>query len=57
MIKDAEANAEEDKKFQELVTTRNMADSLVYSTNQMLDELKEEVSEDEKTTIKAAMKL
>jgi molecular chaperone DnaK len=47
MIKDAEANAEEDKKFQELVTTRNMADSLVHSTNQMLDELKEEVSEDE----------
>jgi molecular chaperone DnaK (HSP70) len=34
MIKDAEANAEEDKKFQELVTTRNMADSLVHSTNQ-----------------------
>ncbi len=55
MIKDAEANAEEDKKFQELVTTRNMADSLVHSTNQMLDELKEEVSEDEKTAIEAAI--
>ncbi|MGE4569822.1 MAG: molecular chaperone DnaK, partial [Gammaproteobacteria bacterium] len=32
MIKDAEAHAEEDKKFQELVTTRNMADSLIHST-------------------------
>ncbi|MDC9714438.1 MAG: molecular chaperone DnaK [Gammaproteobacteria bacterium] len=55
MIKDAEANAEEDKKFQELVTTRNMADSLVHSTKQMLDELKDEVSEDEKTAIEAAV--
>ncbi|AYQ57202.1 Chaperone protein DnaK [Bathymodiolus thermophilus thioautotrophic gill symbiont] len=55
MIKDAEANAEEDKKFQELVTTRNMADSLIHSTNQMLDELKEEVAEDEKTAIETAM--
>jgi molecular chaperone DnaK len=32
MIKDAEAHADEDKKFQELVSSRNMADSLVHST-------------------------
>ncbi|RUA05727.1 MAG: molecular chaperone DnaK [Gammaproteobacteria bacterium] len=55
MIKDAEENAEEDKKFQELVTSRNMADSLVHSTKQMMDELKEEVSDDEKTAIDAAI--
>ncbi|SMM98150.1 Chaperone protein DnaK [uncultured Candidatus Thioglobus sp.] len=55
MIKDAEANAEGDKKFQELVTVRNMADSLVHSTKQMMDELKEQVSEDEKTAIDAAI--
>jgi molecular chaperone DnaK len=55
MIKDAEANAEEDKKFQELVTTRNMADSLISSTKQTLEELKDEVSEDEKTAIEKAM--
>jgi molecular chaperone DnaK len=42
MIKDAEANAEEDKKFQALVTTRNMADSIVHSTKQLLDEHKDE---------------
>ena len=36
MIKDAESHAEEDKKFQELITTRNMADSLVHSTNKHL---------------------
>jgi molecular chaperone DnaK len=55
MIKDAEAHAEEDKKFQELVTSRNMADSLIHSTKQALDDLKEEVSEDEKTGIEAAI--
>jgi molecular chaperone DnaK len=55
MIKDAEANADEDKKFQELVTSKNMADSLIYSTKKTLEELKEEVSEDEKTAIEAAI--
>ncbi|WXU00692.1 MAG: Chaperone protein DnaK [Catillopecten margaritatus gill symbiont] len=55
MIKDAEANAEEDKKFQELVTSRNMADSLIHSTKQMMEELGDEVSEDEKTPIDAAI--
>jgi molecular chaperone DnaK len=55
MIKDAESHAEEDKKFQELVTSRNMADSLVHSTKQTLEELKDEISEDEKTAIEAAV--
>ena len=55
MIKDAESHAEEDKKFQELVTSRNMADSLVHSTKQTLEELKDEISEDERTTIEAAV--
>jgi molecular chaperone DnaK len=55
MIKDAEENAEGDKKFQELVSTRNMADSLIYSTKQMLDELKDDTSEEEKSAIEAAI--
>ncbi len=55
MIKDAEANSDEDKKFHELVTSKNMADSLIYSTKQTLEELKEEVSEDEKIAIEAAI--
>lgn len=55
MIKDAEAHADEDKKFQELVTSKNMADSLIHSTKKTLEELKEEVSEDEKTAIEAAI--
>ena len=55
MIKDAETHAEEDKKFQELITTRNMADSLVHSTKQTLEELKDEISEEEKSTIESAV--
>ena len=55
MIKDAETHAEEDKKFQELITTRNMADSLVHSTKQTLEELKDEISDEEKSTIESAV--
>ena len=55
MIKDAEAHADEDKKFQELVSSRNMADSLVHSTKQSLEELKDEISKDEKAAIDSAL--
>ncbi|WP_416652948.1 molecular chaperone DnaK [Candidatus Pseudothioglobus sp. Uisw_086] len=55
MIKDAEAHAEEDQKFHELVTSRNMADSLVHSTKQSLEELKDEISGDEKSAIETAL--
>ena len=56
MIKDAEAHADEDKKFQELVSSRNMADSLVHSTKQSLEELKDEISDDEKSSIEGRFK-
>jgi molecular chaperone DnaK len=56
MIKDAEAHADEDKKFQELVTSRNMAESLIYSTKQSLEELKDEISKEEKSAIEEAVK-
>lgn len=37
MVKDAEAHADEDRKFQELVSVRNQADGLIHSTkNQLL---------------------
>ncbi len=55
MIKDAQVHAEDDKKFQELVSTRNMADSLIHSTKQTLEELKDEVSDDEKSAIETAI--
>mgnify|MGYP006229776989 FL=1 len=46
-MKDAEANAEEDKKFEELVTSRNMADSMASSTKKAAEENKDKLSEDE----------
>ncbi len=45
MMKDTEAHAEEDNKFQELVTSRNMADSQVHSPRQTLEELKDKASD------------
>lgn len=55
MIKDAEAHADEDKKFQELVLARNMADSLIHSTKQSVDELKDDLLDDEKAGIDKAI--
>ena len=47
MIKDAEANAESDKKRREEADLRNEADQLIFTTNKTLEELKEKVSEEE----------
>ncbi len=47
MIKDAEANAESDKKRREEADLRNEADQLIFTTTKTLDELKDKVSEDE----------
>lgn len=54
MIKDAEANAEEDKKFHELVGARNQADAMIHATEKTLSEAKD-VSEDERQSIEAAI--
>jgi molecular chaperone DnaK len=45
MRKDAEAHAEEDKKRRELAEARNEADTLVYSVDKTLEEMKDKVSE------------
>ena len=47
MVKDAELNAEEDKKFEELIASRNMADGVASSTKKAMEENKENLSEDE----------
>jgi molecular chaperone DnaK len=47
MVKDAELNAEEDKKFEELIASRNMADGLASSTKKAMEENKDDLSEDE----------
>ena len=56
MIKDAEMNAEEDKKARELVDAKNSADALVHSTKKSLEEYGEKVGADEKAKIEEALK-
>ena len=55
MVKDAEANAEGDKKRRELVEARNQADALVHTTEQQLSEHGDKVGEAEKGEIEAAV--
>ena len=55
MVKDAEAHAEEDKRFHELVDARNQADNLIHATNKALGDLGEKVEEQEKGDIQAAI--
>ena len=50
-IKEAEMNAEADAKRQEEIEIRNNADSLIYTSEKTLDELKDQVSEDEKAKV------
>ncbi len=55
MVKDAEENAGEDKKRRELVESRNNAESLAYSTEKMLGENNDKVSEEDKKAIEDAI--
>jgi len=55
MVKDAELNAEEDKKFEELIASRNMADGLASSTKKAMEDNKEELSEDETKSLTEAI--
>ena len=55
MVSDAEANADNDKKFEELINARNTADTLIHGCKKTLEESKDKVSEDEKSAIEAAI--
>jgi molecular chaperone DnaK len=55
MVADAEANKEDDKKFQELVATRNKADQLVHATRTALKEHGDKVPSDQLSTIEGAL--
>ena len=55
MTKEAEAHAEEDKKFQELVEARNRADQLISATEKTLKENPDKVSEGDKKNIEDAI--
>jgi molecular chaperone DnaK len=56
MVKDAEANADDDRKRVELTNVRNQADGLVHSVKKSLAEHGEKIDVDEKTKIEAAVK-
>jgi molecular chaperone DnaK len=56
MVKDAEANAEEDKKQLELVNARNHADALVHSVKKSIAEYGDKLDAEEKTKIEDALK-
>ena len=55
MVQDAEANAEADKKFEELVAARNTADGMVHAARKTLEEAGEHATDDERSAIEAAI--
>jgi molecular chaperone DnaK len=55
MVKDAEAHADEDRKFEELVTVRNQADGLVHATRKTLEEAGDKATDEEKSAIESAI--
>jgi len=56
MVNDAEAHAEEDRLFHELVDARNQAENLIHATKKSIEDLGDQVSSDEKTQIESAIK-
>ena len=55
MVKDAEANAAEDKKFEELISARNTADGMIHATKKTLEEAGDKASDEEKDAINSAI--
>ena len=55
MVKDAEANAAEDKKFEELVQARNTADGLAHAAKKTLEEAGDKATDEEKSAIETAI--
>ncbi|MBO7080984.1 MAG: molecular chaperone DnaK [Neisseriaceae bacterium] len=56
MIKDAEANAEEDRKLNELVQSRNQLEALIHSVKKSMTDYGEQLPAEEKAKIEAALK-
>jgi molecular chaperone DnaK len=54
MVKDAEANAAEDKKFHDLVTARNQADNMIHAVTKSMKEAGDKVTADERSAIENA---
>ncbi|WP_370280346.1 molecular chaperone DnaK [Pontibacterium sp.] len=54
MVRDAEANAEEDKKFEELTQARNQGDAMVHSAKKTMEEAGDKATNEEKANIESA---
>jgi molecular chaperone DnaK len=55
MVADAEAHAEEDRKFRELVDARNQADGLIHAAEKTLEDLGEKASSEERLAVESAI--
>ncbi|MCO4837210.1 MAG: molecular chaperone DnaK [Oceanospirillaceae bacterium] len=55
MVQDAEINAAEDEKFEEMVKARNTADGMVHSSKKMIEEAGDKASDEEKATVQTAI--
>ena len=55
MVRDAEANAEEDRKFEELVQVRNTADGMIHATRKTLKDAGDKATDEEKAAIETAI--
>ncbi len=55
MVKDAEANAEADKKLKETAEAKNQADSMIYATEKAVKDYGDKISAEEKTQIETAI--
>jgi len=55
MVRDAEANADEDAKFEELIQARNQADGIVHATRKQVEEAGDELPSEDKEKIEAAI--
>lgn len=55
MIKDAEANSADDKKFEEMVTVRNTADGMIHATKKTVEEAGNKATDEEKEAINTAI--
>ena len=55
MVKDAEANADADKKFEELISARNTADGMIHATQKSMAEAGDKLTDDEKAPVEAAI--
>jgi molecular chaperone DnaK len=56
MVKDAEAHAEDDRRFHELVAARNHADSMVHSCRKSMEQLGDKMEAGEKSSIESAIR-